>query len=231
MEAKVYNKTGNEAGSITLPQRVFGVPLRLNLVHHVVVSMQANARSPVAHTKDRSEVSGGGRKPWRQKGTGRARHGSRRSPLWVGGGVTFGPRNERNYAKKINKKVKTKALASVLSEKLSNGKILFVENIALSDGKTKEAVEVFQGLSSIPGVSEIASRKRNNVLFAMASVDEYTKRGFRNFSNSAIKDIRSMNLLDVLKYKYLVIVDPKEAVKILEERVLSTPSAQRAYHG
>ena len=118
MNAKVYNQSGKEAGEIKLPEAVFGLPWNVSaerLVHQVTVSMMGNQRIPIAHTKTRGEVSGSGIKPWRQKGTGRARHGSRRSPIWVGGGVSGGPRNDKNFSRKINKKMKTKALFTVLS--------------------------------------------------------------------------------------------------------------------
>ena len=116
LEANVYSQEGKEVSKITLSEKIFGVEWNANLVHDVVVSMQGNARSNSAHTKNRGEVRGGGKKPWKQKGTGRARHGSSRSPIWAGGGVAHGPRNERDYTRKINKNVRAKALASVLSQ-------------------------------------------------------------------------------------------------------------------
>src|SRR3989344_1678996 len=118
METNIYNQEGKEVGKVSLPTAVFGVKWNPDLVHQAVVAMEANARTPVAHTKSRADVRGGGRKPWKQKGTGRARHGSTRSPIWVGGGVAHGPTNEKIFAKKINKKMRTKALYTVLSQKL-----------------------------------------------------------------------------------------------------------------
>ena len=117
MEAKIYNQKGEIARTINLPEEVFGVKWRSDLVHQVVEGMRSNARSGTAHAKDRSEVRGGGKKPWKQKGTGRARHGSSRSPIWIGGGVTHGPLKDKNYKRKISQKMRVEALFSVLSRK------------------------------------------------------------------------------------------------------------------
>ena len=118
MKVKVYNQDGKPEGTIDLSESIFNRPWNADLVHQVVTGMQANARSGRAHTKDRGEVRGGGKKPWRQKGTGRARHGSIRSPLWRGGGVTFGPTQDQNFSLKINKKAKRKSILMGLSDKV-----------------------------------------------------------------------------------------------------------------
>src|SRR3989344_4389677 len=124
MEAKIYNQDGKESGKMDLPAKIFGLKWNSDLVHQVVVAMMGNARIPWAHTKNRGEVSGTGKKPWKQKGTGQARHGSRRSPIWVCGGVAHGPRNERKYDRKINKKMRAKALFTVLSQKFKDGELV-----------------------------------------------------------------------------------------------------------
>jgi len=129
MPELVYNQQGEKVGQVDLPAELFGVPLNRDLVHQVVVTQMANSRQVLAHTKDRSEVRGGGAKPWRQKGTGRARHGSIRSPIWVGGGVAFGPTKERVFAKKINKKMKRQALFMVLSSKVKDKEIVLLDKI------------------------------------------------------------------------------------------------------
>src|SRR3989344_5293646 len=118
MEAKIYDNQGKESGTLVLPEKVFGFPRNEELVRQVYLSEKANARKVLAHTKDRSEVSGGGKKPWQQKGTGRARHGSSRSPIWVGGVISHGPLAEKNYKRKISKKMRAQALFSVLSKKM-----------------------------------------------------------------------------------------------------------------
>ncbi|MEK7514518.1 MAG: 50S ribosomal protein L4, partial [Patescibacteria group bacterium] len=154
MEQVIYNQKGKEVGKIALPEKVFGVAWNADLIHQVVTSMQSNARSPIAHTKGRGEVRGGGRKPWKQKGTGRARHGSIRSPLWKGGGVTHGPKKDENYSKSIPRGMKTKALFAVLSRKAKDGELVLVDSLSLSP-KTKEAKEILSSLSSIKSLKGV----------------------------------------------------------------------------
>lgn len=219
MEAVIYNQKGEKAGKVTLPESVFGLPWNGDLVHQVMTSMQSNKRAGTAHTKDRSEVSGGGRKPWRQKGTGRARHGSIRSPIWRGGGVTHGPTKEKNYNKKINKKMKTKALFTVLSEKQRSGEILFVDKIELSDAKTKKAREVLASLSKISGFDRLVGGKKKVIHLAEYKVGEDKKRSFRNLPQISMGEIRNLNTIDVLQYKYLIVTEPKKSLKLIEERL------------
>lgn len=218
MEAKIYDITGHETGKITLPERVFGLPWNADLVHQVMVGQLANARTPVAHTKDRGEVRGGGRKPWRQKGTGRARHGSRRSPIWIGGGVTFGPRNEKDYSKKINKKMRAKALFTILSKKLKDEEILFVDSISFNESKTKQAVDALCGLSKIKGFENLSQKKKNAALITLSSHDENTAKSFRNFGNIMVEEFRNLNAVTALTYKYLIVTDPEAALKVLENK-------------
>lgn len=219
MEAKVYNSKGKEAGKITLPEEVFGLSWNADLVHQVVKTMQDNARTPIAHTKDRSEVSGGGKKPWRQKGTGRARHGSSRSPIWVGGGVTHGPRNERVFGGKVNKKAKAKALYTVLAEKMRNGEILFVDAFDAKEAKTKEAKDIIKNLSTIKGFESLATKRKNAALIALGEKNEGAVRSLSNFGNIEVDDVKDLNAVDVLQYKTLVIVNPEASLKFIVSKL------------
>jgi len=219
MKSKIYNQDGKEVEIATLPETVFNAPWNADLVHQVVVSMQANARTPVAHAKTRAEVRGGGIKPWRQKGTGRARHGSIRSPIWVGGGVTHGPRNDKNYSRKINKKMKTKALFSILSKKMADGEVLLVDAFSFTEPKTSEAKKVISALSTIKGFSGVSARKKNAAYLALSKKDDKTLKSFRNFKNIKVDAARNLNPVDVLSYKYLIITEPKEAAEFLESKL------------
>jgi large subunit ribosomal protein L4 len=218
MEAKIYNQKGKEAGTINLPTKVFAVKWRADLVHQVVEGMRSNKRAGTADTKDRSEVSGGGKKPWKQKGTGRARHGSSRSPIWVGGGVTHGPLSEKNYKRKISKKMRAQALFSVLSKKIKEEEILFVDSLSLSEAKTKKALEVMKNLSKASGFKPLSGSKKPRVLVALFGRDEKTEKSFRNLPQLEIVFLKNINPLDVLSYQYLLIENPEESVKFLEAR-------------
>jgi len=212
MEAKVFDTKGKETGKITLPEAIFGLSWNADLVHQVVRAIQDNARTPVAHAKDRSDVRGGGRKPWRQKGTGRARHGSRRSPIWVGGGVTHGPLNEKDYSKKVNKKMKTKALYTTLARKNKDGEIIFVDKLSFDAPKTKDAKSVLEALSKVKGYEDLGNK---NIVIALDADDKNTKLSFGNFKNVEINEVRNLNSLALLNNKYIVIVNPEESFKTL----------------
>jgi len=218
VESKIYNQKGEEAGKVTLPDAIFGLPWNGDLVHQVILAMRANARTPIAHTKDRGEVSGGGKKPWRQKGTGRARHGSIRSPLWVGGGVTHGPTNLKDYSQKLNKQMKTKALLTVLSKKMKDGEILFVEGFSLKNPKTKEAKSILESLSTIKGYENLITKKKNATLIATNGKESLLPRAFGNINNIAVEELRNINPLMALNFKYILIEKPEESFGILAGR-------------
>lgn len=215
MEINLYNQKAEEIGKISLPENIFGLPWKQELVHQVSVSMQANQRTPVAHVKGRGEVRGGGKKPWPQKGTGRARHGSSRSPIWVGGGVTHGPTKEKDYSKKINKKMKKSAFYTALSQKLRDKEILFLDKIILNQPKTKEAVEIFKKISSIKNFEKILSKRKNRAIIILSKKDDNLIRGFRNLAGVKVSEARNLNVLDLLKYKFLVFSNTKETINAI----------------
>jgi len=225
MNAKIYSPEGTEQGSIALPESVFAVAWNADLVHGVVVAMQGNARANTAHTKDRSEVAGGGKKPWKQKGTGRARHGSNRSPIWAGGGVAHGPRNERVYTVKLNKKVRAKALATVLSKKWADGEMMFVDGITFAEPKTAMAKTIIKALATGTGFADLATKRKNTALIILPERHEAIEKSFRNFGNFEGTQAKDINLVDVLTYKYVVVADSNAAVAILETRVASVTKA------
>lgn len=218
MEAKVYNQSGKEAGKISLPEKVFAAKWRSDLVHQVVEGMRSNKRSGTADTKDRGEVRGGGKKPWKQKGTGRARHGSSRSPIWVGGGVTHGPLAEKNYKRKISKKMRAQALFSVLSKKLKDGEIIFVDSLDMKEIKTKDAKVVFGNLVKASGWKVLDKARKPKVLTALWGRNEKAEKSFRNLPALEIVFAKNLNPLDVLNHKYLLIENGEEAAKFLASR-------------
>ncbi|MDP3725882.1 MAG: 50S ribosomal protein L4 [bacterium] len=215
METIIYNQLGKKTGSIKLPEKVFNVPFNSDTVHEVVVSMNSNARVAIAHTKNRGDVRGGGRKPWQQKGLSRARHGSRRSPIWKGGGVTFGPSKDKNFSRKINKKVKVRALYMLLSQKLKDGQILFLDRVEIKSGKTKDAKVILKNISAISGFKEIETKRRNAAFIYISEKNLNTQRSFNNFGNISIAPVTNMNPIDLVTYKYIIITDPEKSCSFL----------------
>lgn len=219
MKTDIYNAQGKKAGSVELPESVFGVKWNEALMHQVVTSMQDNARTPVAHVKERGDVRGGGRKPWRQKGTGRARHGSIRSPIWRGGGVTHGPRNEKNYVRAIPKKMRAKALAMALSRKFSEGRIAFVDSFGIDTPKTALAKKALIALGGVLDAKTLTEKGKNAALVALADPREAARKSFRNLANIECRSVHELNPVSVLKNSYIVIESPEAAVAILAHRM------------
>ena len=219
MKTKVYKHDGKESKTIDLPDTIFGLNWNADLVHQVFESMRSNARANTAHTKDRSEVRGGGRKPWRQKGTGQARHGSKRSPIWIGGGITFGPRSERNYDKKINKKMRSKALFVALSQKLRDGQILFVDDMNGISGKTKDMMTILSGLEKVSGFETINTKKHNNIFMTSPEVSDELKNAAKNVAHLTLQDVRNLNVIDVMNYRYIVMANPESSVEFLQTKL------------
>ena len=203
-QAIVYNMEGKEVGKESLSKDLFDVEMNAKLMQDVIVAQNANSRHAIAHTKGHGEVRGGGRKPWRQKGTGRARAGSNRSPSWRGGGVTFGPTKERNFSKAVNKKARRAALKMALSAQAKSKTIYLVKDMKF-DGKTKQASAFLSTL--VP--------KARRIMVVLPGKDENTWRGTKNLSAVELNLANSLNVRDVLKQDALIM--PVEALKVIEE--------------
>ncbi len=199
MEATIYGMNGGSNGTISLPEEI-------------------NARPTVAHTKFRSEVSGGGKKPWKQKGTGRARHGSNRSPIWRGGGVTHGPRAEKDYSVKINRKMRLAALKVVLARKWKDGEIIFIDRLAFDTPSTKTAKATILAIANGSGNTTLATKRVNAAVIAFAAKDATAEKSLRNFGSFMTEEVRNLNPLDLMNKKFLVITDPAASLKVLESR-------------
>lgn len=219
MKVNVYTTEGKVSRSIEVPEAIFGAKWNADLVSQVLYSQASNRRAGTAHTKDRSEVRGSHIKPWNQKGSGRARHGSRQSPLWKGGGVTFGPRNDKDYKKVIPKGMKVSALFSLLSAKVKAGKVLFVDEVPQVNGKTKEADLSMKGLTSIEGFKTLCYKKSNNVYLSVKKGDEVTKRAYRNLPYVTLHNMEDLNPLDLANTRYLVIANPEETIEYLSSKI------------
>lgn len=199
-EVKLFNQDGTEAGSIELADAVFGIEPNEHVVHQVVVMQRAAKRQGTHAAKDRSAVRGGGRKPWRQKGTGRARHGSIRSPQWVGGGVVFGPTPERNYKQRLPKKVRRLALQSALSSKVQNENIIVLNELTFDKPKTKEMVNVLEGVNANDKTLIVTENKEDNIVLSA-----------NNLQDVKVITVNEINVLDLLAYDTLIMT--KEAAE------------------
>ncbi len=197
----LYSIDGSKKGELTLEDSLFGVKINPALVHEAVVAQTASSRASIAHTKTRGEVAGTGKKPWKQKGTGRARHGSRRSPIWSGGGITFGPRSDRNFAVKMNRQARRKALAMVLSDKVANDRFVAVENLT-GEGKTKE-------LSQTLGRLPTAGKK---TLIVTTPENKLVSRAARNIPEISTIPANALNIVDLLRFDYVLITEPAVAM-------------------
>ena len=198
----VFNMEGNEVGTMELNDAVFGVEINEHLVHLAVVRQLANKRQGTQKAKTRSEVSGGGRKPWRQKGTGHARQGSIRAPQWTGGGVVFDP-VPRDYEVKMNKKERRAALKSALTSKVQDNKLVVVDSLALAEAKTKEMQKVLTNL------------KADKALVITAADDQNVVIAARNIADVQTATVSTMNVYDVMKHNTVVVT--KDAVASIEE--------------
>lgn len=210
MEYNLFNQEGKQIGKIDLSDKVFSLPFNSDFLHQTILYYQSLSRKPIAKAKDRGEVRGGGKKPWRQKGTGRARHGSIRSPLWRGGGVTFGPTLEKQYQRKISREAKRKSLFMVLSQKLREGEIIFIDKIDVPEQKTKKIIEILKNFNRIK-----KDIKEKRTIFVLAQRNEKFLKAARNIKNISSAGINSLNPYILLKHKYLVI--EKSALKKINQ--------------
>jgi len=208
MKYAVYNQEGKESGEMNLPKEIFEVKFNADLVHQIAVSLMANKRQISAHTKNRGEVRGGGRKPWRQKGTGRARVGSNRSPIWKGGGITHGPRNDRIFAVEIPKKMRRKALFMVLSQKAKDNQLVVLDKMEFEKPQTKIMAKT---MSKLPC-------KEQSTLVLMPNYDKNIFLSARNINKTDVDDARNLNVLDLLNHKYLLLT--KEGITTLKNTFL-----------
>ena len=203
MKVDLFNQNNEKTGTIDLPDAVFGVKWNPDLIHQAFTVQMANRRKVLADTKDRSEVRGGGKKPWRQKGTGRARHGSIRSPLWRGGGITFGPLKERVFSRKINKKMKQLAIFGIISKKLSEQEVKIIDTLKLEDRKTKNLASLVKKFVSPKESLLLIPAKENKNIYSAA----------RNLAKVSALSPESLNVYDLLRYQKIIL--DQEAVGVI----------------
>lgn len=210
IKVKVYNQSAEPVKELPVSSDVFGLKVNADLLHQAIVTQQANERQVLAHTKDRSEVRGGGKKPWKQKGTGRARAGSSRSPIWIGGGVTFGPRKERNFSKKLNKRMKQQALMMVLSDKLNQSSLIVVEDLKIENFKTKQFLETLKSFEK-----EVLPARRSLLIINNAKSDTVLYSA-RNLKGVNIINPENINIVDLVSHRQVMMTE--EGLKKLEKQ-------------
>lgn len=220
MDAVIYNQKGQSAGQTTLNEALFGLRWNSDLVHQVVTGIQANSRQNSAYARGRGEVRGGGKKPWRQKGTGRSRHGSSRSPIWIGGGVTHGPTLLRTYDQKINRKMRAKALFTLLSRKWRDGDMILVEALAVSAPKTKLAGAYLSALSKLDGFNSLVFKTGNRALVIIPEHNEVLLKSFRNLPGVSVVTATDVSALDLALYKKILLLAPEVSLPVLTDRAV-----------
>ena len=206
MKLPLYNQKGETVGTVELPKEIFEVALRPDALHQVVISQTEKRRQISAHTKDRREVSGGGKKPWRQKGTGRARAGSIRSPLWRGGGITFGPRKDKVFLQKINKRLRRKALFMALSEKAKRNQIIVLDELNAGSAKAKNLAQTLQHLPF--------QKKAAKTMLVLPGMERNIIRSANNLRGVRTMQAKDLNALDILSIHSLVM--PKETIEVIK---------------
>ncbi len=222
MKVSVYNQKGEVVGDVELSSKIFDVKPNEHLLAEAVRIQQSNARSGTANTKTRGEVRGGGKKPWKQKGTGRARVGSTRSPIWRHGGITFGPRANRNWELKINKKAKTQALFMTLTDKVKENRFIVIDRMVMDQPKTKEFNAIFKGLSlglsakggSASGGKDLGKKQ----LLVTPKKDDNIARSSRNVKSVKLVLANSLNLIDVITAHSLIVL--KDSLPVIEKTYL-----------
>lgn len=201
----IHNQEGKKVEDLSVSDGVFGVAANNELLHQVFMVMSGNQRNPIAHTKDKSEVAGTGKKPFKQKGTGSARQGQKRNPVMKGGGVAFGPTNERNFKRDLNKKMKQKAVRIALSEKLRSGTLIAIDSLELKEAKTKAFATVLKKLEIV-----------GKVLVAFSQEELATTAISRNIPKALNIETKDLNVMDLLNNKYLLL--SKKSIAFLEEK-------------
>lgn len=202
IKVKVYNQSAVPVKDLELSEKFFGLKANTDLLHQAVITQQANERQVLAHTKDRSEVRGGGKKPWKQKGTGRARAGSSRSPIWTGGGVTFGPTKDRNFSKKMNKKMKQKALMMTLSDKITQASLIIIDTLKMKEFKTKNFEAILKAFEK-----EVLPANRRSLLVINDEKDEKARYSGRNLKGVTIINPENINVVDLLASRQVLMTE------------------------